>query len=76
MIYVWIGLTLACLAAGLVGLFRPFKYGFWFTVARWVPQILRYHVVIMCTADYSTESDYVDEVHLIKSMDVAKWLER
>lgn len=53
----------------------PFKYGFWFTVARWVPASLRYHVFVMCTADYSTEIADAGEVPKILAMDVAKWLE-
>ena len=53
---------------------KLFKHGFWFWLARQVPRQLCYHVVIMCTADYSTESTYVDEVHKIRAMDVAKWL--
>ena len=77
MIYVWIGLTFACLAAGLIGIFRPFKYGYWFGLARWVPQALRYHVVIMCTADYSTAPGNTHKaMGGIKATDVCKWLER
>ena len=54
---------------------RIFKNGFWFWLARRVPQELRYHVVIMCTADYSIAFP-TTEVPATTAMDVAKWLEK
>jgi len=56
---------------------KIFKYGFLFWLARRVPRALRYHVVIMCAADYSTTPEHAHEgAGRICAMDVAKWLER
>lgn len=54
---------------------RIFKNGFWYWLARYVPRALRYHVVIMCTANYACDYAPNEEVPLIRAMDVAKWLE-
>ena len=50
-----------------------FKDGFWFWLARRVPQALRYHVVIMCTADYSVAFP-TTPVPPKKVIDIVAWL--
>ncbi len=58
-----------------ISFMRLFKNEFWFWLARRMPQALRYHVVIMCTADYSVAFP-TTEAPSTKAMVVAKWLER
>ncbi len=54
-----------------------YKYVFWFWLARLIPQPLRYHVVIMCSADYlcAPGNGHI-QAGADRSMDVAKWLEK